>query len=221
MPSDYLPSQDAELVAWLTNFVTYANANLAALGLVAGDMTPITTNQTAFNTAFNNNITAQNNARNAAAAKDLARTNLELVVRTLVRKIQGTPTVTNAQRQSLGISERGTARTPVEIPKTRPVLTVDTSQRLQHTVAFADETTPTSKAKPDGVQGCEIWVFVGATPPADPKGYHFLAMDTKTPYVAHFEGADGGKTAHYMGRWVNTKGETGPWSEIVSATIVA
>jgi hypothetical protein len=32
--------------------VTYANANLAALGLVAADMTPITTAQTTWNTGF-------------------------------------------------------------------------------------------------------------------------------------------------------------------------
>ncbi len=221
MPSDYLPSQDAELVAWMTNFVTYANANLAALGLVAGDMTPVSTNQTTFNTTFNANIAAQNNAKNAAAAKDLARTNLEIVVRTVVRKIQGTPTVTNAQRQSLGISERGTARTPIGIPKSSPILSVDTSQRLQHTIGFVDEETPTSKAKPEGVRGCQIWLFIGAVPSKLPAEYHYLTTDTKTPYVYHFEGEDGGKNANYMGRWVNTKDEPGPWSEIVSATIGA
>lgn len=50
--ADYLPGPDADYQAWVTNFVTYANANLAALGLVAADMTPVTTNQTTFNTNF-------------------------------------------------------------------------------------------------------------------------------------------------------------------------
>ena len=36
-----------------------------------------------------------------------------------------------------------------------------------------------------------------------------------------FDGADGGKQAHYMLRWVNTRGETGPWSETATATIGA
>ncbi len=39
--------------------------------------------------------------------------------------------------------------------------------------------------------------------------------------VAHYSGADGGQTAHYMLRWVNTTGEKGPWSETASATIGA
>ncbi len=33
--ADYIPGGDAEFNAWLGNFVTYASANLANLGLVA------------------------------------------------------------------------------------------------------------------------------------------------------------------------------------------
>lgn len=50
--ADYLPGPDADYQAWVANFVTYANANLAALGLTAADLTPITTAQTAWNTGF-------------------------------------------------------------------------------------------------------------------------------------------------------------------------
>lgn len=35
------------------------------------------------------------------------------------------------------------------------------------------------------------------------------------------EGFDGGKNAHYMLRWVNTKEQKGPWSETATATIGA
>jgi hypothetical protein len=100
------------------------------------------------------------------------------------------------------------------------VATVDTSQRLQHTISFVDELSPTSKAKPGGVSGCEVWVKIG-TAPADPNELSYLATDTRTPYTAVFEGADGGKMANYMLRWVNTRGERGPWSQTVSATITA
>ena len=40
--ADYIPGGDAAFNAWLDNFVTYATANLANLGLVAGDLTPVT-----------------------------------------------------------------------------------------------------------------------------------------------------------------------------------
>ena len=37
MAADYIPAPDTDFNNWQTNFVTYANANLAAIGLVAGD----------------------------------------------------------------------------------------------------------------------------------------------------------------------------------------
>jgi hypothetical protein len=43
--ADYIPAPDADFHAWQLNFVSYASANLAALGLVAGDLTPVTTAQ--------------------------------------------------------------------------------------------------------------------------------------------------------------------------------
>lgn len=49
--ADYIPAPDAEFHAWQANFVSYANANLVALGLVAGDLTPVTTAQTGWTTA--------------------------------------------------------------------------------------------------------------------------------------------------------------------------
>ena len=102
---------------------------------------------------------------------------------------------------------------------TRPVGVVDTSERLRHTIKFFDESTPQSRAKPSGVMGCEIWVKLGDTAPADPNELQFLGLDTATPYMAEYAGDQGGKKAHYMLRWVTTRGDKGPWSETVSATI--
>jgi hypothetical protein len=92
-------------------------------------------------------------------------------------------------------------------------------QRLRHTIEFPDESTPTPR--PAGVMGAEIWVKIDGPPPVDPGELTFLAVDTRTPYVTEFDGADGGKTAHYMLRWINSRAETGPWSQTVSATIGA
>lgn len=212
---DYLPLSDAELVAWMTNFVTYAAANLAALGLTPADMSPVSGTQGNFAATFNANIAARNAAKNAAQAKDVARAGLETQVCIVVHKLQGSTSVTNAQRQSLGITVRSAARTPVGVPASRPMLSVDTSQLLRHTIAFSDETTPASKAKPDGVMGCEIWVKIGGAAPTAPAECTFLGLDTRTPYTTKFDGADAGKTAHYLGRWSNTKDKGGPWSETI------
>ena len=49
-------------------------------------------------------------------------------------------------------------------------------------------------------------------------------MTTKPTFRAGFSPAKGGKrwgAAIYMARWVNTRGEKGPWSEIATATVAA
>ena len=84
-----------------------------------------------------------------------------------------------------------------------------------------DEATPTRRAKPAGVRGAQVWVKIGDPALADPSELTFLATDTRTPYLAKFDGADAKKVAHYMLRWESTRGETGPWSETASATIGA
>jgi hypothetical protein len=216
---DFIPRSDADFSAWLKNFITYANANTTDLGLTPADITPVQTSGTELDTLRATSDSMQAQSQAATADKDAKRSDTEDLVRGLVARIQAHPAVTDAQRSGLGITVRATTRTAVGAPDTKPVATVDTSQRLQHTINFVDETTPNSRGKPDGVQGCEIWVKVDGPPPVDAGELRYLATDTRTPYVAAYDGSQGGKIAHYMVRWVSTRGETGPWSQTVSATI--
>jgi hypothetical protein len=216
--ADFVPQSDAEFDAWQGNFVSYASANLTALGLTAADLAPITAGQTAWAGTFAAHTTAQASAQAAREAKDAARTTFVTEVRALVRRLQASPAVSDEERLALGINVRS-ERTPATVPTSRPIASVAVNDRLRHTVSFTDESTPASKARPSGVMGCEVWVKVGGTPPADPSELHFLGLDTRTPYVAEFDGADAGKPAHYVLRWVNKQGESGPWSATVTATI--
>ena len=55
----------------------------------------------------------------------------------------------------------------------------------------------------------------------NPAALVFLTMTTKPTFRADFKPGDGDKTAVYMARWINTRGEKGPWSEIATATVAA
>ena len=35
-----------------------------------------------------------------------------------------------------------------------------------------------------------------------------------------YQMSQGGQTVYYQARWVGTRGATGPWGELVSATVV-
>ena len=60
---------------------------------------------------------------------------------------------------------------------------------------------------------------MGHPPLSDPGELKFLLLSTHTPALAEFTCLVGGKTAHYMLRWLCTSGEVGSWSELASATI--
>jgi len=222
---DYIPGSDTGFQAWVANFVSYANANLVELGIAPADMMPIVSAQGDFDAKMAANVTAQQAAQSARQAKDASRDALESLIRQLVRQLQASGDVDNSERAALGITVPDTIRTAsVGGIDTRPIGAVDTSQRLRHEIRFTDEATPTKRAKPKGVMGCEIWVKVAATGEAAPTSadeLSFLSMDTASPYIVEYDGKDGGKTAHYMLRWVKSNGEKGPWSETISATITA
>ena len=222
MAGDYIPRPDGDFDAWQANFVTYASANAAALGLdPVVDIPPLTLGQAVWTTDYAANTAAQAAAQAARQAKEAARGSFEGVIRPLVGVLQASADVDDTERKALGITVPDTTPTPVGPPTTRPLVTVDTAQRLQHTIAFQDELTPTSRAKPEGVRGAQIWVKIGDPPPTDPNELTYLATDTRTPYVTDFDGVDGNKVAHYMLRWESTRGDVGPWSETASATIGA
>lgn len=218
--ADYLPGPDANYQAWVANFVTYANANLAALGIVAADMTPVTAAQTTFSAGFTAHVAAKAAAQAAKQAKDDARHTLTAAIRPLVRRLQASTAVSDAEKASLGITVAAGGG-PIGPPTTRPIVSISMGQRLQHTLSFADETTPTRRAKPHGVLGVEVWAKVGTTPPANEGELEFRGIDSSTPAVLNYTATDGTKTAYYWTRWVTGTGERGPWSEQVAATIAA
>lgn len=66
-------------------------------------------------------------------------------------------------------------KTPVAVPSTAPVGRIEQANRLEHTTNFVDATTPTSKAKPAGVRGCQVWLKIGTAErgPTSPKSGTF------------------------------------------------
>lgn len=128
-------------------------------------------------------------------AKDVSRAAYEVITRRLTQRLQTSSAVDDAERAALGIMVPVRIPTPVGAPTSKPVLSADTSQRLRITVGFADEGTPTSRAKPAGIMGCEIWVKLGGPRPTDLTECQFLTLDTRTPYTAHFDGNEANQTA--------------------------
>ena len=218
---DYIPKTDAEFDSWQQNLLSQLKKDKAKFALADAAETSLGELQATWQGTYAAHLSAQTEAASKRAAKDTARDTFISELRRQVQQTQHTPGVTDADRAALGLSPRDTTRTAAPVPATRPVATIEAGLSLRHTINFFDEGTPNARRKPDGVLGCEIWCKVGDPAPTDPAQLVFVALDTATPYIKNFDGADAGKIVYYRLRWLNTHGEPGPWSQLYSATVTS
>lgn len=218
---DYLPPRDADFSAWAGNFNQQMADQGADFGFLPADLTSLAAALGVWGQAYQDHLAARNSARARRQDKQLAREALSEMIRGYVRRLQANPLMTDPLRADFGITVPGmTPPVSAETPLTRPLVNVDTSQRLRHRLYWADELTPTSRRRPAGVRGAEIWAKIDGTPPSDPSQLAFLATATRPQFTAEYDGDHSGKTVYYMVRWISNRSQTGPWSQTIAATIV-
>lgn len=217
--ADYIPDKDAEAIAEGRVRVNYALAHLADLKLKADDVTPLETALNEFETAFNEKVALQAQAEAGVKNTETKRAGWERFDRAFNGRMQAELTVTDEQRAAMMLRVRDTVPTEAALVETHPVGQVDTSQKLRHVISWRDSGTPNSKARPDGVWGCEIYYKIGGTAPVDHKECQQAAMDRSSPYLFEFEGENANKTVWYLLRWIMNSGEKGAWSPLFSATV--
>lgn len=116
MPRDYIPAKDTVFQDWLGNFITIANANLASLGLITGDITPLSTDKTTFDTTLTDSEAKKAASKATTQAKDTVRKSAEAKARALVKRIQAKADVHDSLKAQLQITVPGSTPPPPEIP---------------------------------------------------------------------------------------------------------
>jgi hypothetical protein len=191
---------------------------LTVFNIPAEVLSPIQTRLTAYETAFN---TAQNpnHGKVDVSNKNEARDALKSALRVFVKAyLSYNPTVTDADKESMGLPLHDTTRTPVPPPSTIPEMELDSSIIRQIILHFKDNGSE-KRGKPHGVHGIELRWSLLETPPASVEDLKNSAFDTATPYVFSFDETDRGKTIYICPRWENNKGEKDPWGEIIKAIV--
>jgi hypothetical protein len=225
MQGPYIPAQDGQFDIWFANFSTLLTASPTTYGLVAGDAVIVAAAQAAWNAAYLLATNPVTRTPVTIADKDTQRTASEATVRPYATSISRNPAVTNMDKTAIGVNLPNTARTPVPPPTTQPTLSLVTAQHFTHTLAYKDTSTPTTKAKPPGAIGMEVWRVVQVGPSTDPATATQIGVFTKSPNVVGYTSPDIGKTATYWGRWVTRSGpggqsQTGPFSAPLSVVII-
>jgi hypothetical protein len=218
MAGDFIPHQDGAFLEWAKNLVAYVTPKLTDFNIPQTALTPIQTQLTAYETAFE---AAQNPNRGKIDVlnKNEAKSALESSLRAFIKAyLTYNPAVSDADKESMGLPLHDGTRTPVPPPSTIPELELDTSIIRQITVIFRDSGSE-KRGKPQGVHGIELrWSFLEPAP-ASVEDLKNSAFDTASPYTFAFDEADRGKTLYICPRWENNKGDKGPWGEIVKAIV--
>jgi hypothetical protein len=214
--TDYVPTNDAEFNIWQAEVLSDVQLYATLWGILAADITALVALQAAWMVAYAKGGNKNNRQSPDVQAKDDARAAYEKALRKFVAKwLASNDKVTDAERTRMGLTVKSGTHTSVAVPTTNPVATIDFGVLGRHSINFVDSDTPTSKAKPDGSLGAEVWCKLG-----DAIVYSYLGLCTSTPEVVTYDDVDAGKKATYRLRWVNTKGDEGPWSNTVSAMVV-
>lgn len=224
MPTRYMPRPDADFAVFADQYVAAVEKWWGEQGLDANALKPLKEALDAWDAAYPRHTAAQSAAEAARQSKDQARAALERQVRPIANFIQAYPATTNADRASIGITVRASPRDRTPAPGSRPLVIVEVAGRLTHQLRLSDESTPTRRARPRGAERAELFVAftpAGAPAPAETDAYRYVQSVSDGSTVLSFESPRGGMQAHYLARWVNRTGASGPWSETSSATVAA
>jgi hypothetical protein len=211
----FLPEKDAALLAWSNNFSTLISAGAVSYGLTTTQATAYA----ALHATYATSLTAvdppiRNKA--AVATKNTARTALKANARMLAKIVEATPTVTNTQKVTLGLTVRS-APAPIPPPALAPIL--DVVSVIGRTVKVRLH-SPTSdrRGKPPGVAVGFVYSFIGATPPSELSAFKFEGTTTRTTFDVVFPSTvAGGSQVWLTAAWANPRTQTGPNCPAVTA----
>lgn len=219
--ADFIPSREADLLTYAQTFSATLTGDFAGYGLVNSDATNLATLVAGFAAAYAVANDPATRTRSKLIEKDIAKGQLVLTLRSLSARIQANPGVTSAQKTDIGLPIRDRIPTPVPAPATKPVLELAGEDVCRHLVRIRDEASPSSRAKPQGSVGAQIFVYIGENPPLDLEKWSLRGVATKGSFLIDYAEGDIGKKAHVAARWTNRIGQPGPRSDAVSRLIAA
>ncbi|MDR2651826.1 MAG: hypothetical protein LBC68_05875 [Prevotellaceae bacterium] len=217
---DFIPRPDNKFAAWLKTLTAYLLRKAAEWNIPQAVVTDLATLAADFETALEASENPATRTKVTVQQKNEARNAAESTVRKLLKAyVNYNPAVTDADRDSMGLPIYKTTRTPAPVATTYPDFDVDSSVIRRLTIHFYDHGNKNSKAKPLGQHGAEIRWAILNTPPASLNDLSQSSFDTHTPFTLQFDENQRGLTIYFCLCWENTRGEKGPWSEIVSAIV--
>jgi hypothetical protein len=209
MSTGFLPDKDAALLAWSLNFSSKISATPVSFGLTAA----MATSYAALHAAYAAALAAcapGERSKTLVASKNAARASLKYSARLLAKLVDGTGSVTAAQKLELGLSVRHLP-SPIPPPAFAPALDVLSVAGRVVRLRLHDATDAARRGKPPFVDGAAIFSYVGASAPADLGQWKFEGNTTRTRVDVLFPNAVApGAQVWLTAFWFNERKQAGP-----------
>lgn len=216
---DFIPRPDSAFNSWQNNMFAVITSHREHWKISETAFTRFSAARDRWNAAYSLANNRHNRTEANVTEKNEALAQYKKELRMFIKsQLSFNENISDAQRDGMGLTVPSPSRTAAQPPSTSPVAEIDFSTRLRHIIHFRDSNA-TGRAKPAKVHGCEIWSKTGGEPPTSENEMTYIGIDTRTPRTISFQGGQQGQTVYYMMRWINTRGQHGPWSAVVSAVI--
>ena len=214
-----IPARDADFHIEQLRLRAAADANVTQWGLdatwMAEEFDPAADNWDARYAAYLEPLTR---TPLITAEKTAARKAYEPLISMPVKGLRVNPRPDEDRRLALGLTDYDSTRTPPAIPLTWPEAVVTPVGPGLLRLDWHDSDS-SRRAKPPGVHGTEIRSGILAQPPLSPEDIPHSEFSTRTPRIIEFDLKLRGQTVYFCLRRENSRGQKGPWSEILYAII--
>jgi hypothetical protein len=218
MSRDYIPRNDGKFLEWIKNFFAYLLLNAARWRIDADSWREMETLSIQYEEAYVK-LEEPNRGRADILLKTQRRAALEKTTRLFVREyIASNHLVSDDDRIHLAVTVRDTKPTQSPVCDKPPFVTIILLAAGAILVKFGNIETG-KKGKPVGQSGAELVFAILDHKPVDWTELIHSIYSTSSPFRLSFKGSERGEVLYFALRWQNTRGEKGPWTEIMSVII--
>lgn len=218
--ASWIPAKDSDLEPFALNFSTLLTANPSGYGIAGTDASAVAAAYASWHSSYLLVSDPATKTKVTVAAKDIARGQMLVQIRVYGALIRANQGVSQDNKTALGIHLPDLVPTPVPPPSTFPILSFIGATPGQFTMRYADQNTPDKKHKPAGSILLQVYGATSSTVVSDPSVLPFLSLVGRNPFPLSWSNSDKGKIAYMAARWINRRGEPGPWSAIVTSNVI-
>lgn len=213
MRTGFLPVRDRDLLNWGDNAATRIQADADGYGLSNGEVAAFVEAQSRFAEAMER-VQPAIRSSSSVIVKEEARVALEVAARTLNAQVRGAGVADGEKLSLLRLTIRKTSYRRIGPPETKPRISVRSVDGpvMSLTVRSVDSNRI---ALPDDVAMVAISQWVGDAMPPTFDRWIVAAQIARARLTLTID-APLGTPVHFVARYLNRRGEAGPWSEVTS-----